>query len=343
MATILMIDNGAFDLTTDKSSPLGGTEAAFIELAKALAVRGHHVWAMTKCERSVVSGNLVWAPIGAACETSPDIIIANRDPLLFDSVKSYKTKEKILWLHNTAQYLLRPKRFLRMLTTNPKVVFLGEYHSSTYPWWAPSKSRHVIPHGLAEAFMASHPTNTPPPPVAVFLSNPLRSLDWLVELWVNTIQPAVPNAELHIYSGPSTYGEYGKRVAATMQLILDKASCHQKAGVVLKRPLPKTELSIQIANARTLLYRSDVAETFCFAVAEAQSLGIPCVVQDLGSMRERILNGATGFIAKTDEEFCERAIDLLTNDSLWSDQHRSCLHRKRRTWDQVAKDFEQLF
>ena len=33
-----------------------------------------------------------------------------------------------------------------------------------------------------------------------------------------------------------------------------------------------------------MLYKGDPGETFCLSIAEAQALGIPCVVQPIGSL-----------------------------------------------------------
>jgi glycosyltransferase involved in cell wall biosynthesis len=58
---------------------------------------------------------------------------------------------------------------------------------------------------------------------------------------------------------------------------------------------------------------------------------------------ERVIDGMTGFVAKTDEAFAQAAVRLLTDDALWLAQHRAALARQRsRSWDTVAADFERL-
>ena len=46
------------------------------------------------------------------------------------------------------------------------------------------------------------------------------------------------------------------------------------------------------------------------AAAEAQAIGIPSVVCDFGSMKERVLDNKTGFVCKNDKEFNLKAIKL---------------------------------
>ena len=67
-----------------------------------------------------------------------------------------------------------------------------------------------MPYGLLAPFREAEPRE-PPPPRAVFTSNPLRGLDWLLDLWAARIAPAVPGAELHVYCGPAVYGAGGEK------------------------------------------------------------------------------------------------------------------------------------
>jgi glycosyltransferase involved in cell wall biosynthesis len=92
-----------------------------------------------------------------------------------------------------------------------------------------------------------------------------------------------------------------------------------------------------------MLYRGDLGETFCLALAEAQAMGVPAVVQPLGSVVERVVDGTTGTIAPTDREFAEAAVALLRDDDLWCRYHRDALASQRGlSWDEVAAKFEAL-
>ena len=94
---------------------------------------------------------------------------------------------------------------------------------------------------------------------------------------------------------------------------------------------------------RPHFYRGDLNETFCMAVAEAQALGVPAVVQALGSLTERVQDGVTGFVAADEESFAQRAIALLTDDALWREQHAAALRLQRGlSADDMAQRFEAL-
>jgi glycosyltransferase involved in cell wall biosynthesis len=79
------------------------------------------------------------------------------------------------------------------------------------------------------------------------------------------------------------------------------------------------------------------------SVAEAQALGVPAVVQPLGSMPERVQHGTTGFVDGDDESFARHAIALLGDDALWRQQHEAALRLQQGLdADDVARRFEAL-
>ena len=71
-----------------------------------------------------------------------------------------------------------------------------------------------------------------PGPRAIFTSNPLRGLDWLLEIWASATRPRVPTAELHVFSGSSPYGNIGRDKAARMEQVLARARTMASMGVV---------------------------------------------------------------------------------------------------------------
>ena len=92
-----------------------------------------------------------------------------------------------------------------------------------------------------------------------------------------------------------------------------------------------------------MLYRGDINETFCLAVGEAQAAGVPAVVQNYGSVVERVVDGETGYVAKDDWAFAEAAIKLLSDEQLWRRQHRMALEKQRTwRWPDAAAAFESL-
>ena len=341
MAHIVMTDDGiVFDGQSLESGPLGGAETSFIEMANQLAARGHRVQAFTQCAAPLVHRGVEWQPLASGVPEQADLYIANRSHKLLRLVP--KAHSRIFWIHNPAGYLLKWRYQWKLAVTRPVIVFSGASHAGTYPQWAMAGGRKIVPYGVTDSFCHAV-RREPPAPKAVFTSNPLRSLDWILDLWQAEIYPKVPLAQLHIFAGSATYGSVGQSKADKMGPILARAASLADAGVILRGPVPKAQLVQELADARVLLYRGDMGETFCSAVAEAQSMGVPTVVQNIACMSERVRHGQTGFVVQDQAEFAKSAIDLLIDDGLWTAQHQAALDLQRSWgWDQAAAEFERL-
>ena len=342
MAVVVMTDDGiAFDGQSPARGPLGGAETAFLTAAEGLAARGHRVLVRNRCAARLTHNGVDWAPLAEGVPESCDLYIANRGNRLIGLVP--KARRRVFWIHNPGGYL-RKWRYIRALARwRPVIVTTSRYHAATVPRWMPSGGRVSIPYAIPDAFRHAGALAAPPPPRAIFTSNPLRGLDWLLDLWVARIQPRVPQAELHIYAGPAVYGAVGDAKAAPMQQVLARAEALAGKGVRRFPPLPRDQLIAVLRASRVMLYRGDLNETFCFAVAEAQALGVPAVVQPLGSLPERVADGVTGFVAGDDASFADRAVALLSDGALWRRQHEAALRLQTGlSADDVARRFEAL-
>lgn len=342
MATIVLADDGVrFDATSPETRPLGGAETAVVSLVRELAARGHRVTVCNNCERATTEAGVDWRPISSGLPESADLYIANRGHRLLSLLPT--ARRRAFWIHNPASYLLKWRYLSPLARYRPTIVFIGRYHRGTYPAWAPGGARVVIPYGVPEIARNAVPRQRPPRPRAIFVSNPLRSLDWLLDVWAKRIRPGLSGAELHLYAGAQTYGAVGDAKAGPMQAVLDQAKHLEGFGVVLRKPVPKGHLVEALKDSRVMLYRGDREETFCSAVAEAQAVGVPAVVQDRGSMAERVVDGETGTVARDDRAFADAARALLADDGLWQRQHEAALRLQRhRGWADAAADFERL-
>lgn len=346
-ASIIMADDGiVFDGRVKDERPLGGAETAFAELAEALARRGHKVEAYCRCESVLDWKGVRWAPLAddrpdLGVPAGADLYIANRSHRLIGLCPL--ARREIFWIHNPAGYLLKPRYQWPLFRRRPTIVFGSRNHLSTYPAWAFGGGREVVPLGITPVFMGGVERCVPPPPVALFLSNPLRSLDWLLEAWADRIRPQVPEAELHVFAGASIYGAVGAAKAEAMGRVLDKARALANEGVVLRGPVAKARLAAEMSAARIFLYRGDIGETFCNAAAEPQAMGLPGVVEDVACMKERVQDGKTGFVVSGQQAFAAAAVRLLTDDALWLAQHKAALASQRSWgWDEAAAAFERI-
>jgi glycosyltransferase involved in cell wall biosynthesis len=339
MARVVMADDGiAFDGRTAEEGPLGGAETAFVALAEALAARGHEVEARSRCAAPLRHNEVNWAPVDGPVPEACDLYIGNRGPRMIGLVS--RPRRRSLWLHNPARYLQKPRMAARIAWYRPLIVTTGVYHASTVPTWIPCGGRTVIPYGVLDRFRHAEPRN-PPPPRAVFTSNPLRGLDWLTDLWVTRIRPVVPGAELHIYAGAAVYG--GGKHGGEMEAVLARVDALGEHNIHRHAPVGRDRLIEVLTGARAMLYRGDPGETFCLALAEAQALGVPAIVTPLGAVGERVADGISGRVAGSDDAFVEAAIAVLRDDALWRRWHEGALASQRGlSWDEVAARYEAL-
>lgn len=337
---IVLLDEGDFSFFDEAEKPLGGAQSAFIGLVKGLTSLGYSLEVRNHCDKEFSNGLINWRRLDCNERLKADGFIVNRSAKLLDLVP--KGAPVLFWLHNRGNYLLKPKNLKYLLKSFPTLVYSGDYHRSTFYLWPFFKNR-IIPLGLNDTFFENKKEGEIPGPKAIFTSNPLRSLDWLVDRWIE-IRQLVPNAELHVFSGSSPYGNWGKSVSGRMQIAIQYAQDHKDSGIFVHEPVSKAELVREIQNSRVMLYRGDVAETFCLSVAEALELGVPCVTMDLGSMKERIASGQNGFVLKTDRDFVDKAVELLSNDTKWKEFHESLTQAPvNYTWSEVAKKFMSCF
>ena len=341
MASVVMADDGAaFDGRTAETGPLGGAETAFAALAEALAGRGHQVMVRNRCCAALLHKGVLWAPWSAGVPTICDLYIGNRGHRVIGLVQ--KARRRLFWLHNPAGYLKKPRNLWRLAWYRPTLVATGAYHATTVPQWLPRGGLEIIPYGMLDHFRTAVPRE-PPPPRAVFTSNPLRGLDWLLSLWAARIAPALPDAELHIYAGPTVYGGISIKRAEEMEAVLARADRLAGLGVRRFAPLGREKLAAALQGFRVMLYRGDAGETFCLSLAEAQAMGVPAVVMPVGSVAERVVDGATGCVALDENAFASAAIAVMRDDELWRQWHHAALARQQGlSWDNVAARFEAL-
>ena len=340
MAHIVMADDGIpFDGTSVETGPLGGAETAFVALAEALAARGHRVEARTRCSVPVAHNGVAWAPLASGTPSRCDLLIANRGARLIGLVPA--AGRRLFWLHNPARYLKKPRNLWHLARYRPTLVVCGRHHAGTVPRWIPCRGQVVMPYGLLASFRGAA-LREPPPPRAVFTSNPLRGLDWLLDIWTGRIAPSVPGAELHVYCGPAVYGGGGE-TARRMAAVLARVDALHASGVRRHAPVRHDELAGVLAGSRIMLYRGDPGEAFCTALAEAQSIGLPVVVKRVGMVAERVVDGVTGSVAEDDAAFAAAAVALLRDDAAWRRFHAEALTRQRGlSWDEVAARYEAL-
>jgi glycosyltransferase involved in cell wall biosynthesis len=333
-----------YDGRTLSTRPLGGTETSVIQLAEALARRGHEVTCCTHADGRLVHNDVTWTPLDASLPTRCTLLLAVQHPELLDVVA--RPDRRALWIVWVPTGFRRPARAGRMWWHRPRPVFVSEYQARTYPAWLPGpRPPLVIPFGLPTGVRGRPRLASPPPPRAIFASNPQRDLQWLIRVWARSILPQVPGAELHIY-GIRDYGyrfgePWQETEARLGQFLPGDLPISARPSLHPHAPAPRDMLWDAMRASRIMLYGGHETEAFCLSVAEAQALGVPAVVRPIAAMPERVRDGVTGFIAGDQEAFARQAVRLLTDDALWRRHHEAALALQQGwSWDEMAAVFE---
>lgn len=338
MAQIVMADGGlAFD--GDVAALEGNRAGAeFVALAAALAGRGHRVRALTHGTRKFSQNGCDWAPLGRSLPAEADLFIVNRDTRLLRRLP--RRARAVLWVRESGRRFFRWGRLSTLGSRRPVLAFLGVYHAATYPGWLPGGPRAIVPPVTAEPFRTSAAPMRPPPPFAIFTGTSGPGLSWLLDLWSVRIHPALPKAQLYVFAAPGGSGR--ERITPAL---LGRVKAMGDAGVHLRVPGAAADRIEELRQSRVLLDPGHPADMFGYPAAEAQAMGVPAVVCDVAALRERVVDGESGFVVPPRDAaaFAAATVRVLGDDALWRAQRDAALrYHRARGWDDVAADFEEL-
>jgi glycosyltransferase involved in cell wall biosynthesis len=341
MVSIVFRDTtGRYDGTMLETSPLGGTESTVIRMARELARRGHAVTVYSNCARRLVHEGVTWTPLGDPPPPECDLYVAIQHTDLLGFVK--RARRRVIWVLWQPNHLKHYKRLPAMWRYRPIPLLTSLHQVRIYSPVLPRRNPHlVVPHGLPDDIRGLPPLPAPPPPEAIFASNPVRNLHRLVEIWASHIWPRCKNAVLNIYGihdvkpGVDPWQAWGGR------FLPENVPADIRASVRVHPTASRQDLMAAMRRARVMLYLGHKVEAFCFALAEAQALGTPAVIAPAAVLPERVIDGVTGFHRADAQGFGDAALSILTDDGLWRRQHEACLRfQQGLSWAEAAARFE---
>ncbi len=295
-----------------------------IHLTSALAARGHEVCVVGGVRAARDLGQVRWLP---AEDTTPgDICVAVNDARLLAG----RGGPQAVWFHNEvgAWREIRKGRLAALWRHRPIAVFIGTAQARGASRMLPFRRRVVIPYGLPPAVLAAAAGAAVPGPCAVFTSQAYRGLREVIAMWRTKITPHVPGALLLAYVGEADVPAYAALAAGD-------------ASVEVRPRVGNAAMLDILRSARLWLAPGHVSETFCLAAAEAVAMGVPAVTLGVGSLKERVADGVTGFVCAGWGDMAARAREVLTDDELWGRLHANGLaSRSGMDWEAAAREWE---
>jgi glycosyltransferase involved in cell wall biosynthesis len=223
----------------------------------------------------------------------------------------------------------------------PIPILMSLMQVRQYSPFLPHRNPHiVIPHGLPDDIRGQPVLSEAPGPEFIFASNPARNLEGIVRIFAERILPARPDARLRVFGTIAAVADPWKEWQG--KSLPPNLSDAARRAIEIRTAVPRAELMAAMRSARAMIYLGHKTEAFCLALAEAQALGLPCVVAPVAVLPERVIDGVTGFVRGDDASFAEAALSIANDDQLWRRQHEAALKfQQGLSWSEVAVRFEE--
>lgn len=340
MRITLVDDSIAFDGYTASARPLGGAEKAFAALPGALAARGHEVTVFNRCRWALFTEGAQWEPLEDGKKPlATDVLVAFRKPALLEFIR--QAGRRVLW-HTGPGRMLEKKATRALLDSHQPLVVLSS-EAQAREWSARGLPVGLMPPAVKADYLAQSLTTRAQPPRAIVTTHPAHGLDWLVDLWVTRIHPAVPEAELHIHSMSLANAADGLGIPPELEDLAVKISNARPQGVQVVRPQGDSLMAEAYREARVHLYPGHADDATAFTLMESQACGTPAVLRPLGAAPERVANGSSAYVVPDDAAFANLATMLLSNDDLCATMGAEARGLYAgRSWDAAAERFEAM-
>ena len=312
----LKISYTSKDIYTNK---IRGAENVIINLSKALSELNHDVTVYNNCNEDTKIDKINWKNINKIQKnTYYDLVISNNDTRMFDKVDASK---KVLISHSiqSIEKFIRKGQFFAYIKHKPKIALLSQYHKNNRNYLLRMFGSFVIDWAVDQIFLDSNLNKEINIDQAIFTSFSDRNLDLLINIWKNKIFTKNKKLKLLITPTNNDYSQF---------------------NIINREFGNKSKLISDISNSRIFLIPGHKAELYCIAAEEARELCVPIVTLGIGCLKERVIHGKTGFLAKNENEFVDYTFKLFEDDNLWNEmRHNLFLLRGSKQWNNIANKF----
>lgn len=336
LEVVLYTEGPPFSGDSLERGPLGGSETAFVSVARELACLGHRVTALCRCPRPGAFDGVAWrdaSEVERWCERPCDLFLCSR----FWHVLRLplRARAALLWLHD----VLMPDQAGPLAALLPRIdalFCLSDYHRSLLlelvPQAAPIVATttngldlELVAEAVAKAAGKRHRI--------MYTSRPERGLEPALELYERLGDRSL---ELLTCSYPMVVDE---RVRAYEARCLERIEDLRRRGFpVSAGSFAKRELYRELAASKAVVYPTDYPEISCISALEAQACGTVFLTTDDFALRESV--GYERLPSGDLEAFLERLGQVLEDDELrCSLEERGRRHVAGLSWRRVAESF----
>lgn len=333
---VLYTEGLPFTGNTLEEKALGGSETAFISVARQFAQLGHRVTAYCLCsEEGTFEGvrYLDVSKLGKQGPQKPDLLLCSRFFGVF--LQPLEPRYSILWMHDVLVPELSP--YLEPLLPRIDAIYcLSQYHRQLTAQALPASEPKLrtttngldfdlIEEVLAEGVRKCHRI--------MFTSRPERGLFPALQLFA-----ALEDRDLEFLV--CTYSSLADEAVQAYE-----ARCGQSIAELRRRgyrisqgSFPKRELYRRLAASQAVIYPTDFPEISCISALEAQACGTVFLTTDAFALRETV--GYGGLPQGDQQGFLARLRRVLGDvDSRRELEEKGRRHVESYSWRRVAEDF----
>ncbi|MEW5724874.1 MAG: glycosyltransferase family 4 protein [Thermodesulfobacteriota bacterium] len=343
-------DGPAFDGGALDRHALGGSETALIQMARALAGRGHQVTVLNNCDRPGLFDGVTYLPWrrfpGRITGTWFDVFIVSRYAGFFHLPLAARLR--VLWNHDT---LDRPAALREVLDRIDLHLVLSRFHRDNFLTRLPElQGRLIVTRNGLDLDLIDRAVRgaAKDPDRVIYASRPERGLKVLLEdLWPRLVEKR-PHLMLQLCRYEVDRAGLAQGVAELTEY-LDRLADGSR-NVVRLGALTKEQYYRRLAGSTLMLYPCTFPEISCLAALEAQACRTPVLTTDGFALAETVkepefkVPGRPGS-GPYREEFLHRALVLL-------DQPRRAAElagragdkvRAEHAWMVIAAEWDRLF
>jgi len=315
---ICFLDSSKLPYTSNDlhANIIRGGESIIINLSNEISKLGHEVTVFNEYQSETVINNIKWSNINNAnLNLLYDLAISNNDLRLF---KKINARKYLAFSHSiqSIEKFIRKKQLFSYLKYRPKIILLSNYHSKNRNIFLKIFGSKQLEWAVDDIFLNTSIDNDLVENRAIFTSREDRNLNILIDIWKNKIFSQNKTSKLYV----------------TPSVLIDN-----KYNIFCRNFSTRNFLIKDLIKSKVYLVPGHKSELFCIAAEEARELCIPIVTLGIGCLSERVIHGQTGFIAKNKDEFAKYTLDILNDNSIWSELRNNLIKlRGSRQWLDVA-------
>ena len=268
---------------------------------------------------------------------APDVLIVCNDTDFLDI--AIKAKLKLFWIISNINIFDYKNTLINLLKNKFIILYNSDYLISSLPHNFQYIPKIKFKIGVDNGFLKNQNFNINNCN-ALVTAHPLKGLDWLLDVWINIISLKIPWAEMHIYSHTLYKKSFVKNIKINnLKLKLFK---YKNNGIYIKKPKKENEFIQTLSNYRVHINPSNDISSLPFSIIESQARGLPIVSRENNVIFDYVYHNETGFITNDPNNFANKIVDLLTDNSLFSRiKSNAKLNNKINDWQTVVESFEK--